>query len=196
MVGVGAGGFASTLEFSDATPDADIQQYSVAASAGYRFSHRLSVRLTAGAILGGELETVDRTFDVGPGFLLSGSVSRRWDIGRWFLAGTLSAGVSRTTTEEAGVADAPSVELIASDARVAALFGTTVADRVSPYVLARGFGGPVFWSIDGEDSTGTDAHHYQLGAGGSVALPANVSAQIDVSFLGERSLSAGAAVAF
>ncbi len=184
------------LEFSDGAPDVDIHQYSVAASAGYRLSHRLSVRLTAGAILGGELEFENRSFDVGPGWLLSASISHRWDLGRWFVTGSLSAGASYTTTEEAGVANPRSVDLIASDARLGALFGTTLGDRFIPYALARAFGGPVFWEIDGEESTGTDAHHYQLGLGASVVLPANISAQVDASFLGERSLSAGAAVAF
>ena len=151
----------------------------MAASLGYRFSPRFSARLTAGAILGGTLDVDDRSFDVEPGWLV-----------------TASASASFAATEETGVADPGTVDLIATDGRIGVLFGTTVGDRVSPYLLGRAFAGPVLWEIDGEDRTGSDAHHYQVGAGASISLPANVSAQLDVSFLGERSLSAGGAVAF
>ena len=168
----------------------------MAASLGYRFSPRFSARLTAGAILGGTLDVDDRSFDVEPGWLVTASVSRSWDLGQWFLVGTASASASFAATEETGVADPGTVDLIATDGRIGVLFGTTVGDRVSPYLLGRAFAGPVLWEIDGEDRTGSDAHHYQVGAGASISLPANVSAQLDVSFLGERSLSAGGAVAF
>jgi hypothetical protein len=66
---------------------------------------------------------------------------------------------------------------------------------VSPYLLARGFAGPVSWTLDGMDVTGQDKHHYQLGAGASLALPGNTMLQVDVSALGERSLSVAAALA-
>ena len=102
--------------------DVDIEQSSVAASAGYRLSPRMSVRLTAGAILGGTLDVGDRSFDVRPGWLLTASVSRRWDVGRWFVAGTFSAGASFASTEEVGVADAATIDLMATDARFGVLW--------------------------------------------------------------------------
>jgi hypothetical protein len=40
--------------------------------------------------------------------------------------------------------------------------------------------------------TGTDTSKFQLGAGANVTLPGNLSLQLDVSALGERSLSLGA----
>jgi hypothetical protein len=73
--------------------------------------------------------------------------------------------------------------------------GVTLANRVSPYVMARGFGGPVKWQLDGRDITGTDQHHYQLGVGSSISLPFHMSALVDASLLGERSLSLGVALA-
>ena len=59
-------------------------------------------------------------------------------------------------------------------------------------MLARGFGGPVSWTLDGESVTGTDTSKFQLGAGANVALPGELSMQLDVAALGERSISLGA----
>lgn len=62
-----------------------------------------------------------------------------------------------------------------------------------PYVLARAFGGPVLWRLDGESLSGGDTHHYQLGAGTSVATGGG-SMTVDLALLGERGLSLGVAV--
>jgi len=53
------------------------------------------------------------------------------------------------------------------------------------------FGGPVSWVVAGEDVTGSDVHHFQLGAGVSVALPSGPSAVLDLSLAGEQSASLG-----
>jgi hypothetical protein len=61
--------------------------------------------------------------------------------------------------------------------------------------LARAFGGPVFWRYQGEAVTGTDTHHYQLGAG--LALrPKNLNAFVEGVPLGELALSLGGGLAF
>ena len=96
---------------------------------------------------------------------------------------------SRVTTREAGAEATP---LIAFDGRVGAQAGRAVGP-VSPYLLVRGFGGPVFWSVDGEDVTGTDVYHFQLGAGASLAA-GPVIAVIDASLLGERAVSLSIAI--
>ena len=57
----------------------------------------------------------------------------------------------------------------------------------SPYLLARLFGGPVMWRLDGEDLTGSDTTHVQLGAGASYTTPFGLTAVVDVSAIGERS---------
>jgi hypothetical protein len=64
---------------------------------------------------------------------------------------------------------------------------------VSPYLLARAFGGPVFWELDAMAVGGTDTHHFQLGAGVSVTT-GSLSVLVDVAALGEQAASLGVAL--
>lgn len=163
----------------------------VVIAVGRRLGERFSVRLAGGAILSGTMMVNDEQHDVEMGWLVSVAGSGRTTFGpdeRLFITGTISLGVSRASTSIAGM---DTVGLTASDLRVSGLFGTTLWNRFSPYVLARAFGGPVFWRYGGDDITGTDQHHYQLGVGANVLLPSGFSALADLSVLGERSLSIG-----
>jgi hypothetical protein len=166
---------------------------SVVAAGGYRWGQGWSARLVAGAVLGGSLEHDGRTHDIGTGWLVAASVARSFRFAdRWFAAGSLTAGMSSTRTEEElGAAMGEAVGLTAGDVQLGGMAGVTLWDRLSPYVLARVFGGPVLWTLDGEDITGTDQYHYQLGLGADVSLPWDLGALVDVSLLGERSLSIG-----
>jgi hypothetical protein len=65
---------------------------------------------------------------------------------------------------------------------------------VTPYVLARAFGGPVFWSLAGASVTGTDAHHYQVGAG-LVIRARRVDIVAEGVPLGERTVVVGVGLA-
>lgn len=159
------------------------------ASGGYRWGQGWSARLAAGAVLGGSLAHDGRTHDVGTGWLVAASLARSVTFaGRGFVAGSVTAGVSSTSTEEgAGMSE----RLTAGDVRLGVLAGVTLWERLSPYALARAFGGPVMWTLDGDDITGTDQHHYQLGLGVNASLPWDLSALVDVSLLGERAVSIG-----
>ncbi|WP_428266039.1 hypothetical protein [Haliangium sp.] len=189
-MGASYGFFSSDLSFDNDIEPAISQQMLLAAG-GYRWGAGWSVRGSAGAILGGTIEHGDRRHDVATGWAAVAAVSKNWSFGgRYFAAGSFSLGVSSTSTRE----DAPGamdVDLTAFDARLGALAGVTLWQRVSPYVQARAFGGPVMWSLDGEDTTGSDQYHFQLGLGTSVSLPWDLSVLVDGSFLGERALSVG-----
>ncbi len=185
--------FQSDLTF-DNDVEPEIAQQMVLAAGGYRFANGYSVRAAAGAILGGTLEHQGRTHDVDPGWALTAALSRNWSFGeRFFATASLTAGVSSTTTRERepGGAMGEEIDLRALDFRLGGVVGVTVAERFSPYLLARGFGGPVMWQLDGEDVTGSDQYHYQVGAGASVALPWSLSLLVDASVLGERAVSLG-----
>jgi hypothetical protein len=54
----------------------------------------------------------------------------------------------------------------------------------------------VFWRLAGEDVLGGDVHHYALGAGAILRLPARLEVFAEGMALGERSVSVGAGVAF
>lgn len=192
------GQFASELRFSGG-PEPAISERMITVSLGRQVAGAWSVRALAGAVLDGELAHGGRTHDVGTGWLVGLAVAHRWTLGeRYFATAVATAGVSWTRTQEdVGAAQviAPEVGLRAVDVRVGALAGVTLAGRVSPYVLGRVFGGPVSWRLDGDDITGSDQHHYQLGAGVSVALPRALSVLVDASAVGERSLSIGLGMA-
>ncbi len=119
-------------------------------------------------------------------------MAKQWSRGDWFLTGTYSLSMSRTTT---GLAvDAQRETLIATDLfRVGVMAGRTFGP-LSPYVLARGFAGPVFWRLDGMDVGGSDIYFFQLGAGASFTTSSGFSLVVDVSALGEQSASLGMAV--
>ncbi len=194
FVGVSAAVSDTTLSFSgDLRPD--LRQSAVTAIAGYAWPSRISVRAALGVLVGGSLEGEGKTFDLGAGIVGSVGVARQWASPPWFLTGSASLGISRTTTREQlatgmhGARDS----LTAGDARGGITAGRTFG-VVSPYLLARVFGGPVFWSWDGADTTGTDTHHFQLGAGASVSIGARVTLLVDLAALGERAASVGMAV--
>jgi hypothetical protein len=66
----------------------------------------------------------------------------------------------------------------------------------SPYAIIRGFGGPVSFRQAGRDRTGSDKYHYALGVGSAVGLPWGLQAGVELTLLGERTLSAGVLLAF
>jgi hypothetical protein len=164
----------------------------VTALAGYRWSSSTSVRVALGAVVDGEAQIEDRRFDLGAGVVGSVGLARLWSRAPWFVAGTISIGVSRVTTREQ-MTGAQRIGLVAGDARGGVTAGRTFGP-VSPYVLARVFGGPVLWTLDGDDLTGTDTHHFQLGAGVSASVAARWTILVDVAALGERAASLGVAV--
>jgi hypothetical protein len=67
---------------------------------------------------------------------------------------------------------------------------------LTPYALARVFGGPVFWHDGLAGQTGTDVHHFQLGAGLLVRLGRRLDIFAEGVPLGEQGISGGAGFAF
>jgi hypothetical protein len=192
-LGVDAGYTATALSFGHGLR-ADEQRSAALASLAYAPTPRFSLQGSAGATLIGTLSLPGGRydFDAGPSAALGAS----WHAieGRPFLAFTSVLSFSAATTRErAGAQRSAGYE--AFDLRLGAAFGTTLFDALSPYLIARIFGGPVLWRYQGSAVTGTDVHHYQLGAG----LAWRVSSRVDLFAegvpLGEQALSAGAAVA-
>lgn len=140
-----------------------------------------------GSVIDGALTTGGRRYEVSPGILAAVGAARQWARGRWFVTATGTLAMSRSSTAST---DDIRVALTAGDIRGGVMAGRTFGP-VSPYVLVRGFGGPVSWTLDNESITGTDHYKYQLGAGITAATERGVSVVIDASLVGERSLSAG-----
>jgi len=91
--------------------------------------------------------------------------------------------------------DLGSFEEQAGDARLAAMIGKSFGPVV-PFLGARAFGGPVSWRLAGQSVMGGDAHHYAVGAGLSVRLPARLELFAEAMPLGERSATAGVSVRY
>ena len=155
-----------------------------------------TVHANIGTVLGGTLETESRTFTVERGWLASVGVARRWILGAdrsWFVTGSLTLGASSAPTREGEVQGR---NITATDMRMGVIGGVTLWDTLSPYLLVRAFGGPVFWAKDDKEIMTGDAYHYNLGSGLSARLPGNLLALVDASVLGARNVSFGLSMRF
>jgi hypothetical protein len=199
-----SGVYTSTaIRFAGTQTDAETRG-SLVASLAYQPTPRLSFQLAAGATLGGKLETPAGRYDFSSGPTAAVGASWRAVTGtRPFVLVTSNLSFSAATTRPsaaggAGASNAsdPAATYAAFDLRVGALVGTTLWHVLSPYGVARVFGGPVFWTYQGASVTGTDTHHYQLGAGLTVNVARRANVFAEGIPLGERALSAGAAFAF
>jgi hypothetical protein len=166
-------------------------EQTVLVTAGWHWSPRWGVEAGIGSILGGSLTTPDgirHTLGPGPAATVAASWLGLYETPvRPFLMLGGSASMSRATTDRLAT-------LMAVDIRVTAMVGKTFFQAVTPYVVGRVFGGPVYW--DQLAPVGTDTHHYAVGAGITVRLPAGVDAFAEGIPLGEKSLSAGAGISF
>ena len=143
------------------------------------------------------LETQGTIHDVRPGYLAAMTAS--WPIvdgaGKSpFVLGSLTAGMSHVTTTER-TPGARAIGLTAIDARLGVAVGKTLGPA-SPYLLARAFGGPVLWKYADSDVTGTDRHHYQLGLGLVVKMPAHIDLSAEFVPIGEKALAVSTGRAF
>jgi hypothetical protein len=146
-----------------------------------------------GALVGGALDGEERPgrHDLRPGLVAAAGVARQFapGDGRWFVTPSATLGAVAASTRASGAADAG---YRAADLRLGVIAGRTLGRLWNPYLLARGFGGPVWWSVDGEAVVGTDTRHVQLGAGVSVATSLGLTAVLDLSLFGEQGVSLGA----
>ena len=190
-VGV-SGLYTSTrLRFSGSL-HADQIRYASLATLAYLPTPRLVLQVGAGAAFGGSLTTPDgeHTFSPGPTGAL-GLDFRAFDDGRYFLLLTSSLSFATARTQ---LASDDSVAYTAFDLRVGAQLGVELAHLFRPYAVVRAFGGPVYWHYQGQAVTGTDTHHYQVGAGLGVRLSKTLSLFAEGVPLGERAISLGAAL--
>ncbi|MEO8903288.1 MAG: hypothetical protein ABI488_14220 [Polyangiaceae bacterium] len=172
---------------------ADQVRYASLATLAYLPTPRLVLSLGAGAAFGGSLTLPDGKYEFSPGPTLAlGADYRAFDDGRYFVLLTSSLSFAAARTH---LGSAASVGYEASDLRVGVEAGLQLANIFRPYVAARAFGGPVFWRHQGEAVTGTDTHHYQLGAGVGVRLSKTLNLFAEGIPLGERALSAGVGLA-
>jgi hypothetical protein len=191
--------FASTrIRFSSDTTLDEIRTLALA-SLDYQPTPNWTFELAAGPLIGGRLETGAARFDFSPGVATALGASYRFLEGsdaRPFVLGTAQLAYVSATTRENGTANAPAVAYNALDIRLGGVVGWSLWSVVHPYALVRVFGGPVFWTYRGSNETGTDTHHYQVGAGLLVSIARRVDVFVEGVPLGEVGVSVGAGVEF
>jgi hypothetical protein len=165
------------------------------AAAAYAPSARLTLQASLGAAFAGHLHAPDGVHDFSPGPTAAVGVAYRLLSGRPFVTVSAQLSAAFANTHLRGQRE-PSVAYSAFDLRLGVLAGTTFFDRLSPYALARVFGGPVSWRYEGAARTGTDVSHYQLGVGVSLLVAEWFDLYVEGVLLGERALSAGLGVTF
>ncbi len=197
-LGVSDGSFDSTLYFG--TARVDVWEHAVLASLQFRASERWTLQASGGVIVTGALSTGDATHRMRPGWLYGVAASYRLlDGAGWLPFVLISASISAsgTATESSDAqGSGHHASLVSVDASAVLTVGKTLFRAISPYLVGRVFGGPVFWQREGALLTGTDAYHYQVGVGLSVALLQRFDAFFEYAPLGERRISAGAGLAF
>lgn len=194
-----AGGYTSTAITFGSGLTLDETRGIALALMDYRISPRWTFEAGAGSLFGGHLRGAGTEHDFSPGLLTTLGAS--WRVldardERPFVLFTGQAAYIVASTRDANAPGASAVGYEAFDLRIGALVGWSIADAFAPYALARAFGGPVYWRFEGEERTGTDTHHYQLGAGLSVLIAKRVDLFVEGVPLGEQGVSGGAGVAF
>lgn len=186
----------TTLHFSGF--HADQQRHGLFATLDYRLTNALTLELALGAFAGGTLAlpTEHHAMNAGPATAIAAS----WRVVdadglRPFVLLTGQIAAVTTTTTRNDVPSTGTTGYTALDLRVGAVAGIPIAHTVTPYLVARAFGGPIAWRIDGAAVTGTDAYHVQLGAGVSVLLFRRVDLFVEGVPLGERGVATGLGVA-
>jgi len=175
-----------------------IERRAVVGTIERRLGARWTLQLGAGGILWGSLLAKGVRHHFGPGFSASLATSYRLRDGRdgypfVLLGGSLAFAYARTYDERDSATKTP---YSAGDIRLSAVVGKTFFDAMSPYVVARAFGGPIFWRIEGKDITGTDRYHFQAGLGLSVSARQGLDAFAEVIPVGEKSVSCGLGFSF
>lgn len=175
-------GFRTTLVF-DGREHVALEQLAASASLEWRASRRWTLVGAAGGTFAGTLGT-ERLGGGGVGSVAGSFLAL--EQGAWwpFLQLSLALSVS-------GVS-APQSAYVAVDARAALVVGYTFLQRVTPYAVARAFGGPAFYA----GKTGTDLYHYQVGAGLVVGLPGGFDLSAEVVPLGEQRFTAAVGFSF
>ncbi|HXX68225.1 MAG TPA: hypothetical protein VEK07_13630 [Polyangiaceae bacterium] len=182
--------FTSTgLHFNDGLRVDQIRNASLA-TLDYRPLRRFTLEAGAGAFLSGSITAGPVRYAMAPGFVgIAGASWRVLDANGAIPFILLTSQISYFSSATSG-----DVGYNAFDLRAGAAVGTTIWGALSPYVVGRAFGGPVYWRYQGAAILGTDDHHWQVGAGFSLLLGHTVDVFVEGVPLGELGATAGVGV--
>jgi hypothetical protein len=187
----GGGVFTSTtLRFSGGLRGDETRNAAFGAIA-YFPTAQTTLQMALGATFGGTLNMPDGRYDFSPGptALLGAS----WKVVDRDVFVLLTSALSFSAAQTRSPSNS-SAGYEAFDLRLGAEVGTTLFKVIRPYIPARVFGGPVYWHYLSTAVTGTDIHHYQLGAGVVLQLANRLNLYAEGIPIGERAVSLGLAL--
>ena len=178
--GAGFSGTSTVIVFGDRSGDknADLDELGASVTLERKLSKRLTLSFSVGAVYAGQMRLPDfgNFFDVrGPalGFGLSGLLVEQSGAIPFVMVDGNFAGSVLFNQES---------PIYALDLRVGVAAGWSFFGWLTPYLVGRAFGGPVFY----RSFLGDDSHHYQFGVGVSFALPRHWDLLIEAAPLGEQ----------
>ena len=146
--------------------------------------------------MGGELRILGQRHQLLPGPVgVIGAAYRILEGDGWEPFLLFGGAFSLSTVGTRRFSDGAEDRMTAMDARFSLTVGEVFLDAVAPYLTVRGFGGPVNWTLDGQDLTGSDKYHFQAG-GGLLVTSGVVDGFFELIPLGERAAVFGGAVSF
>jgi hypothetical protein len=186
----------TALSFGDSAGVFDQQRQTALVTGDWRPTRTVSLQLAGGALTTGFLQQGTARYDLAPGAAVVVGASWRAleaDGLRPFVV--LTGQISAVFTSTRG-GSAPDASYRAFDLRVGGVAGYPIEGIFTPYAVARLFGGPVFWTVNGADVVGSDRYHVQLGAGVAFRFWKRVDLFAEGVPLGERAVSGGLGLAF
>lgn len=181
--------FRTTLRFEDGYRP-QLQQAGTSLSLTRFLDQGWSLRISGGAMPWGELGE----HDLGLGWQGGLQVAWRWrEALGWAPSMDFSLGLAVGSTPGG---QATALRMLATDLRLGAAVGWSIAGVWSPYLALQLFGGPVFLDLDGVQTMGSDVHHYRASVGSSFFIGERLSLFVDFAPLGEQGLSGGLGLAF
>ncbi len=143
-------------------------------------------------ILGGDItDSNDIVQDVQPGGVVSAGLEYLALFGEGYIPTIdFSLFVSGSSTEIEHPDNKSRTSYASSDLRFGSRASWNIKNRLYPYAAVRLFGGPVNWTLNGKDVTGSDIHHYQLAVGAAMQF-GNVGTFLEFAGIGEKGVSLG-----
>jgi len=192
---LGASGvYTSTSLHFSGDVHADETRAATLVSLSYAPTRKVSFEAGFGTAIGGKLTLPDgeHTFSAGP----TAAIGASWHLleGKPFVV--LTSLVSFTGARTHTTDSIATQTYDAFDLRLGGIVGTTLWNTLSPYALARVFGGPVYWTYEGRSVTGTDTHHFQVGGGFALLIVKRLDLFVEGVPLGERAVAGGLSVSF
>ena len=166
-------------------------------SGSWQVNEKWAIRGGLGLILDGQLRPPNESAQkVKPGGLVAIGFEYLTRAGESYAPFVdLSVFLSGSSTEIENPNTRVQTNYFSSDLRLGARASWNIRNSLFPYVSARVFGGPVFWTLNDKDVIGTDIHHCQVALGTAIQF-GRVGTFVEWAGIGEKALSMGMSLAW